>query len=214
MKKAKMTYKGKLIIPLEKGYIIASKGKNITVYKTVEDVKNAIRKIVDESQKSEPRVIGTVRYDNGKKTYITVANGTEKERKERLISEYTEYANLRKRAVNLYDSGISSTAAETIWQKYTAEIEQESERKSISLYDSDWNLIKERFSFLIDYLRKKEKISGAEKSKIGKAESRHFGFAFSRSTESDIIDYLESQESIKAEIKRLIRQEIEKNRKI
>ena len=61
-------YRGQMIERFGEGWcwteeMCRGKDHGIPVYKTIEDARNAIRKFMDGTQKSEPRIIQTAGFD-------------------------------------------------------------------------------------------------------------------------------------------------------
>lgn len=70
-------YRGEMIERFGGGWcwseeMCRGKETGIPIYKTIEDVRNAIRKYNDGTHRSEPRVIGTVGFEIGKGFYKEV----------------------------------------------------------------------------------------------------------------------------------------------
>lgn len=68
-------YRGEMIERFENGWcwteeMCRGNDHGIPVYKTIEDAKNAIRKYLDGTNKTEPRVIKTLGYDIESRQYF------------------------------------------------------------------------------------------------------------------------------------------------
>lgn len=75
MKRNYYFYRGEVIERFHDGYCISSemvsgKSTGIPCYKTIEDAKNGIRKMLDGTQKAEPRIIHTVGWNKFTSWYI------------------------------------------------------------------------------------------------------------------------------------------------